>query len=681
MQKLLSTPSGARLTNTPLVAWGLRTITRQTVRPALGTVIAQQDPGERLVHGDLQSTLDAIVYDVVETLGYVMAMVALYEQGDILTIRAFYIDPRIATAEQIRAWEMQVSQFTPTPVSLANPVVARTYVYGNGYQDNLSVQAVRSGNTLISNDLYSLFTPIVPPAAWPIVRGIQEALAVHQVVAMPFALETAADGGTEREIVGNLFVAKRGVISSGDVQVLSAFGRQAAAAILSERRRLQIKIAQELVFKIQTSLQDEELLLQHIVKGVVSDLGYLASMVATYEQDGSLFLRTYYCDAQFVSPEQIRQWEMQISQFTLTPVSLTDPSVARTYVNHANYQDNLSVRAARLGRPVVSDDLYSLFTPIAPLASRPVVQGVQEALGIQQVIAVPFFLEASADGQRSAELVGNLFAVTRSRRFSSGEIELLQIFAQQAAAGLRNARLYRQSEDRRISAQIFSKMAFSASASVHALRNHIGALRLPLQLLNLAIRNPQSFPEEKRQELLGKFDKGSDIFRHLDEAADILDHLHEPWRQVSDELTDVNVCLRQAINKIIPEPVDWLHVSLAADLPEIRTTRDMLTEAFKVLIRNALEAIEETGEPPYLQISSSLRSDAAIEIIVRDNGVGIKPEHLSKIFEMQWTTKHNGLGFGLFWTKDYIEGFGGCIEVESVWKQSTTFRIIIPVTS
>lgn len=680
ISKLATSSLGGYVANLPPIARAIRKTARRVVSEQIETPSQRPIPIERSTHGDLQSTLDSIVYDVVEVLGYAVAMVATYEQGDMLSIQALHIDPKIGTHEQIRVWEQQVSQFAPQPVSLSNPEVARTYVYRAEYQHNLSIQAAHQRRPVVSNDLYSLFTPIAPPASQPVVAGIQQALGIQQVIAMPFFLETTMDGQPDKEMVGNLFAAKRSVISEQDRLVLSAFARQAAAAILSERQRLRIRIAQQLVYKIQTSLQDEAQLLQHIVEGVVSDLGYIVSMVASYEADKSLPVRAFSVTPEVATSDQVRAWEKQISRYTPQPISLSNPEIARTYLDRAEYQDNLSVQAAHTRRPVVSSDLYSLFTPIAPPASQPVVAGIQQALGIQQVIAVPFFVETMVDGQPAQELVGNLFAATRSRKFSNGEIELLEVFAQQAAAGLKNARLYRQAEDRRATAQMFGKMAFSASASVHALKNHIGAVRLPLQLIDMAIKNPNVFPEDKQQELLAKLETDSDIFRHLDEAANLLDHLHEPWRQTQDIPTDINRCLTRALNKIVPHRDDWVQTHLADYLPEIYTTPDMLTEAFKVLIKNAVEAIDANGTARQLEITSCLKDSATIEVMVRDNGIGIRREHLGKVFELRWSTKkQSGLGFGLFWAKDYIEGLDGTITVASVPGEGTTFSVSLPV--
>jgi signal transduction histidine kinase len=179
---------------------------------------------------------------------------------------------------------------------------------------------------------------------------------------------------------------------------------------------------------------------------------------------------------------------------------------------------------------------------------------------------------------------------------------------------------------------------------------------------------------------------GENVAERLDQAADILDNLHEPWRQQPDSQTNVNECLCQAILKIIPNQPAFesgegitLHTSLADSLPPIHTSPDMLTEAFRVLIKNAVEAVREkrreTGSCGDLWIESRLDGNSAIEVLIRDNGIGIKPENLGRIFDIRWSTKDIGMGFGLFWTKDYIEGMGGSIEVNSVWQDGSSFKV------
>jgi signal transduction histidine kinase len=679
LKKLVGSLISSRLVgwmvNLPPIAWMARAAGRSIAKRQIGKA-PEEAPIDQVASIGLEATLQQIVHDVVTALGYAGAMVATYEQGDSLPVRAFYVDPTLATEELIRSWEKEISQYSEQPVSITDPAIAKVSVYQNEYGNNLGVRAFKAGGIVISDDLYDLFTPITPLASRPVVEGIQQALGIRQVIAVPFFLQRPVDGQTEKEIVGNLFAAKRDEISRQDELILSAFGRQAAAAIESERRRLQIQVAQELVFEMQSRLQYEEQILQRIAEGVVSDLGYAGAMVATYEPDDSLPVRAFYIDPNLATEEQIRRWEHEVSRYSAHVVSITDPGIARVFVYEDEYKGNLSVRAFRGGGIAVSDELYDLFQPIAPPASRPVVKGIQQALGIQQVIAVPFFLETFSGAQLTREIVGNLFAATRSRKFSGGEIELLKAFGQQAAAGIRNARLYHQVEERRQVAQIFGKMAFSAAASVHALRNHIGAFQMHLNLI-------RSLPPDQREQILAVSDK---IMERLDDATEILDHLHEPWRATLEVLTDVNACIRKAMGRVIQDEEEIqaqegivAHALLADNLPAVKTSPDMLIEAFRVLVKNALEAVREKGQGGELKIESRLGPNAVVEVTISDTGIGVKPMNLSKIFEMRWSTKEEaGMGFGLFWTKEYIQGVGGSIEVESVWEEGTTFRVRLP---
>ena len=97
-------------------------------------------------------------------------------------------------------------------------------MYQSEYKNNRSVRAFKANGLVVSDNLYDLFVPIAPLASKPVVQGIQQALGIHHVIAVPFFLEAAADGQTEKEIVGNLFAAKQGEISRQDELVLSAFG-------------------------------------------------------------------------------------------------------------------------------------------------------------------------------------------------------------------------------------------------------------------------------------------------------------------------------------------------------------------------------------------------------------------------------------------------------------------------
>jgi signal transduction histidine kinase len=243
--------------------------------------------------------------------------------------------------------------------------------------------------------------------------------------------------------------------------------------------------------------------------------------------------------------------------------------------------------------------------------------------------------------------------------------------------------LYQTAEEQRQVAEVFGKMAFSAAANVHALRNHMGAFRAFMQILAMVKDDPIQLRE--------MLDSTSRYVKRLEDATAILDGLHEPWREVSDEYVSVNRALELALEKAndihnLDGRIEVIE-SLGEDLPKVRTSYEMLAEAFRIMIKNGMEAILEKHPEAKLapastyvgklHVTSCSVSSEMVEVVVQDDGVGILPENMSAMFRMRWSTKETGMGFGLFWLKDYVEGLNGRVEVDSEFGKGTTFRVLL----
>ncbi len=120
-----------------------------------------------------------------------------------------------------------------------------------------------------------------------------------------------------------------------------------------------------------------------------------------------------------------------------------------------------------------------------------------------------------------------------------------------------------------------------------------------------------------------------------------------------------------------------LIADLAADLPATEIDRDQFYRSLLNILLNAIQAMEGGG---VLQVSTRrLESGRQIEIVIKDNGVGIAEEKISQIFKPFFTDKSKGTGLGLAISKNIIESHGGSIEVESRLREGTTFTIHLPV--
>jgi two-component system, NtrC family, nitrogen regulation sensor histidine kinase NtrY len=104
---------------------------------------------------------------------------------------------------------------------------------------------------------------------------------------------------------------------------------------------------------------------------------------------------------------------------------------------------------------------------------------------------------------------------------------------------------------------------------------------------------------------------------------------------------------------------------------EVTADKDQLIRIFGNLIKNGIQAIpkERTGE---IEISLDINEDW-VTICIKDNGLGIPDDMLSKIFVPNFTTKSSGAGLGLAMVKEMVVGMGGQIWFETKQNVGTSF--------
>jgi len=123
-----------------------------------------------------------------------------------------------------------------------------------------------------------------------------------------------------------------------------------------------------------------------------------------------------------------------------------------------------------------------------------------------------------------------------------------------------------------------------------------------------------------------------------------------------------------------------VHVDLQLDpdLPMVQCDGAQIEQVLLALVMNALDAMPQGGN---LWLSSrSSGQDGTVRIIVRDDGAGIPPEILPRIFEPFLTTKETGrgVGLGLAISQSIFERHNGNIEVHSEVGKGTTFTLTLP---
>src|SRR5881396_760531 len=300
------------------------------------------------------------------------------------------------------------------------------------------------------------------------------------------------------------------------------------------------------------------------------------------------------------------------------------------------------------------------------------------AIGGCAVVGVPLLTRDSIVGALSlGDSVG--------REFSADELQALQAVADQTALALENARLYATAQEslarlRETQAQLVQAAKMSAlgqlvSGVAHELNNPLSVIIGYGQLLlsrdvPAAMRRPVEL-------MVAQGDRMAKIVRNLLFFA----------RQRPPERAAVDI--RQVMEQTLSLRLNHLTLSgIAVErdfpdaLPVINGDAQQLEQVFLNLLLNAEQAILDAMPSGRIVLRARLRPDGrAILAQVIDDGPGIPPDALPRVFEPFYTTKTVGMGTGLGLSVSYgiVQEHGGRLSVESRPRE-TTFTLELPIT-
>lgn len=174
---------------------------------------------------------------------------------------------------------------------------------------------------------------------------------------------------------------------------------------------------------------------------------------------------------------------------------------------------------------------------------------------------------------------------------------------------------------------------------------------------------------------------GRDMLKYAKEISAIVKNLSgytRPANKDDLEPIDVHERLENAVNMVKLALLDdcvEIHQNFAPT-PGVSAQPEEIGQVFFNIIRNGVQAMDGKGR---MDLSTSVEENHVC-IRIKDNGKGIKPEHLNKIFDPFFTTKgpDEGEGMGMFVVKNIIEKYKGTIELASEEGVGTEFTIKFP---
>lgn len=268
------------------------------------------------------------------------------------------------------------------------------------------------------------------------------------------------------------------------------------------------------------------------------------------------------------------------------------------------------------------------------------------------------------------------------RVYGPADLSLAEAFAQRAALALDNAGLYKAAQKARMEAERanFAKDQFLAMLS-HELRTPL----TPVLSSVLALEGREGLPSDVRASL-------QMIHRNVELEARLIDDLLDLTRiskgkvQLSLELVDTHALLRNALEICEPhirEKHLALQVELGAARFNLRADPARLQQIFWNLIKNAVKFTPEGGRLSVRTSNGADEDGNRLQVEIEDNGLGIEPELLPKIFdafEQGERMRHGGLGLGLAITKALMELHKGRIFAESAGRdQGSKFTLHFPM--
>ena len=254
-----------------------------------------------------------------------------------------------------------------------------------------------------------------------------------------------------------------------------------------------------------------------------------------------------------------------------------------------------------------------------------------------------------------------------------------------------------EDEDARLLARTFNAMTdsiarFQREAAQRERLSSLGRLstvvaheiRNPLMIIRTALRSLKQGPGHSPQAEAAVADIDEEVTRLNRIVSEVLDFA----RPIKFERAsvDVNALCEDAVRAAGTEgpPV-------ASDLDLDRTLGPIVTDGERVRLalvniltnaRHAVLARADSSRPSShgIRVVTNRAASGRVAIEVRDQGVGIAPDDLARVFDPFFTTRRTGTGLGLAISRNIIEGLGGTITVSSRAGDGTDVRIELPGT-
>lgn len=439
--------------------------------------------------------------------------------------------------------------------------------------------------------------------------------------------------------------AKANAFSNQDTELLDALGLQAAIAIensnlfeTTQQRLKEVDALYRTSRGLAASLDTDELIIE-VVKLLHHNFGYYHVQIYLIEPESrDLAIRH---GSGYVGDELVQQG------------------------HHIPSGEGIAGHVAETGEPFITNNVDEVvFFKRNPLLPE-----------TQSEIAVPIKIGQQVMGVLDIQQ-------TPPHRLTESDLQLMAAVADQLTVVLQKANLYQNlqtalQQEQTVRSQLIQSERLAlvgrllASVS-HELNNPLQAIQNALFLL----KDETNLSTQAKQDL-------DVILAEAERMAALIERLRDAYRpiRVSDfQPVDLNGLIED-VHALIATHMRHKEIAFEfapdSDLPHISAVSDQIRQVVLNLFLNAIEVMKPGG---CLTVKTrGLLQQNEVLFSVKDNGVGIDPEILPKIFDAFITSKYTGTGLGLTITRDIIQQHHGRIEAQNDPQGGAIFNIWLPL--
>ncbi len=336
-------------------------------------------------------------------------------------------------------------------------------------------------------------------------------------------------------------------------------------------------------------------------------------------------------------------------------------------VSRLRLRGGIMGRVVQLGEPILIESLPDSLELIAGKAYKRIVIEQQ----LKSVIFVPL--------QVRGKVLGVMCAITRgSRVFTPEEREFFNTIGQAISTAVENAQLLDEAS-RAEALEELDRLRTELLASVsHELRTPLTAIK---GIAGTLVQQDVEWDEETQRDFLMTIDLESDKLTHIVEDLMEMSQLEAGVMRLEKKQSRISTLVGQLSSQMAAfTRKHHFAVSVPHGLPSIYIDEIRIGEVITNLVANAA-AYSEEGTCITLEAN---RVGGDIVVSVTDEGIGIRPEHIDKVFDRFYrlesgvARRRGGTGLGLSICRGIVEAHAGRIWVESKPGEGSKFSYSLP---